>query len=202
MADPLRIALVDDDAAVLDALQLYLGRHGVDAVPFASAEALLAAGAGGFACIVADVRLPGASGVELMRRLVAVGRAPPVILITGHGDIDMAVAAIKQGATDFLEKPFDEARLLESIRLAAAQAARRGDEQRRREDLRARYDGLSERQRAVMDLAAAALSNKEIGQRLGISPRTVEIHRAWMMNRMGARNVADLVRIAMEIKGA
>jgi two-component system response regulator FixJ len=202
MAETIRIALIDDDEAVLDSLGLFLTRKGVLVHPFASADAFLTqAGAlDGVNCIVADVRMPGLSGVDLVRRLQAERVVIPVILITGHGDVDMAVAAIKLGAFDFIEKPFDEMRLLESIRKAGAQLRRDEDAAAQLRDLKSRRDSLSERQQQVMDLAAGGLSNKEIGQQLGISPRTVEIHRAWMMERMGARNLADLVRVAMQLK--
>ena len=151
--------------------------------------------------MVADVRMPGMSGLDLTRRFAEEGRDTPVILITGHGDIDMAVAAIKLGAFDFIEKPFDERRLLEAIRKAADARPPAPPESAELADLRARFKALSERQRQVLELAAAGLSNKEIAGRLGISFRTVEIHRSWMMERMGARNLAELVRMDMRIKG-
>jgi two-component system response regulator FixJ len=114
----------------------------------------------------------------------------------------MAVAAIKLGAVDFIEKPFDESRLLAAIRDAAGETRARRDAAADLADLRGRRDALTERQRQVLDLAVTGLSNKEIAVRLGISPRTVEIHRAWMMERMGARNLAELVRMDMQLKAA
>jgi two-component system response regulator FixJ len=144
--------------------------------------------------------MPGMSGVDLIRQLGAEGRIIPTILITGHGDIEMAVGAIKLGAVDFIEKPFDEARLLDSIRNAVSQGQRKQDAVAELSDLRARVESLSERQRQVMELAAVGLSNKEIGTRLGISPRTVEIHRAWMMEKIGAHNLAELVRMVMQLR--
>lgn len=202
MPDALRVALVDDDAAVLDSLRLYLSREGLTPLCFRSADAFLndRSAAGPFACVVADVRMPGTSGLDLVRKLAGEDGAPPVVLITGHGDIDMAVAAIKLGAADFIEKPFDEARLLDSIRTAARATARRAGETAQMSELRKRYEFLSERQRQVMTLAASGMLNKDIGQRLGISPRTVEIHRAWMMQRMGAANLAELVRMEIALK--
>jgi FixJ family two-component response regulator len=198
MAEMLRVALVDDDAAVLDALRLYLKRKGLSPTCFPTADAFLdkRGAEDPFACVVADVRMPGTNGLDLVRRLAAEGGMPPVVLITGHGDIDMAVTAIKLGAADFIEKPFDEAHLLAAIRAAAQRGEAHRDEAARLADLRARHASLSDRQRQVMELAASGLSNKDIAQRLGISPRTVEIYRAWMMNRMGARNLAELVRMA------
>jgi two-component system response regulator FixJ len=202
MAEPLRVALIDDDAAVLDSLRLYLSRKGLEITCFASADAFLgeSSHADPFACVVADVRMQGVSGIDLVRRLAPQAGTPPIVLITGHGDIDMAVAAIKLGAADFIEKPFDEARLLDAILAAAGASRLRQDESERRAELQTRYASLSDRQRQVMELAAKGLLNKEIAQHLGISPRTVEIHRAWMMTRMGARNLAELVRMEMELK--
>jgi two-component system response regulator FixJ len=204
MAEPTHVALIDDDEAVLDSLRLYLERKGLKVSCFGSADRFLAARnrADPFDCIVADVRMPGMSGLDLVRHL---GREPaivPVILITGHGDIDMAVAAVKLGAFDFIEKPFNESRLLESIQHALDQIRREQQSSAELSELRERFHGLSERQRQVMDLAVQGLSNKEIAARLGISPRTVEIHRAWMMERIGARNLVDLIHIEMQLKGA
>ena len=197
----MRVALIDDNLDVLDSLKLYLERQGIAVTCFASADAFVAGKDKGFDGVVADVRMPGLSGLDLVRRFAAQGRATPVILITGHGDIDMAVAAIKLGAFDFIEKPFDESRLLEAIRSAAGQARQKQIADAELSDMRARFEGLTERQRQVLELAVAGLSNKEIAGRLGISFRTVEIHRAWMMERMSARNLAELVRMEMQLKG-
>ncbi len=141
------------------------------------------------------------SGIDLVHRLKGEGLTAPVILITGHGDVDMAVAAIKVGAFDFIEKPFDEARLLASIRNAIEKNRQPEIDATELEKLQSRFNTLSSRQRQVMELAAAGLSNKEIGSQLKISPKTVENHRAWVMERIGARNIAELVRIAMKVQG-
>jgi two-component system response regulator FixJ len=197
--DDVHIALIDDDEAVLDSLRLYLEGRRIRVSPFASAEDFLTADFGGrpLDCVVADVRMPGLSGIDLVQRMVSDATPPPIILITAHGDIDMAVAAIKLGAVDFIEKPFDEKRLLASIQEAVDRIRQVRDESADLRELRARADSLTDRQREVMDLAAAGLSNKEIALRLQISPRTVEIHRAWMMERMQARNLAELVRMVV-----
>jgi two-component system response regulator FixJ len=197
----LRIAVIDDDEAVLDALRLYFARQNLEASCFADAEAFLAAIARSarFDCIVCDVRMPKISGLDLVKRLKGAGFSSPIILITGHGDIDMAVAAIKVGAFDFIEKPFDEARLLASIG-NAMEKARKPEAGAELKELQARFDTLSLRQRQVMKLAAAGMSNKEIGSQLKISPKTVQNHRAWVMERIGARNVAELVRMAMKVQ--
>jgi two-component system response regulator FixJ len=197
------IAVIDDDEAVLDSLRLYFARQNIETSCFASAKEFLAAIEGGqrFDCIVSDVRMPGMSGLDLVHRLKSGGLAAPVILITGHGDVDMAVAAIKVGAFDFIEKPFDEARLLASIHNAIEKNQRPEIDAAELERLRSRFMTLSARQRQVMELAVAGLSNKEIGSQLKISPKTVENHRAWVMERIGARNIAELVRIAMKVQG-
>jgi two-component system response regulator FixJ len=200
---PIHIAVIDDDEAVLDSLRLYFARQSIETACFASAKDFLAGIGRGqrFDCIVSDVRMPGMSGLELVHSVKAKGLTGPVILITGHGDVDMAVAAIKVGAFDFIEKPFDEARLLASIRNAIEQKQQPEIDAAELEKLQSRFDTLSARQRQVMELAVAGLSNKEIGSKLKISPKTVENHRAWVMERIGARNIAELVRIAMKIQG-
>jgi two-component system response regulator FixJ len=203
MADPVHIALIDDDEAVLDSLALYLARHDVKASRFKRTEDFLAAlnGAPPFDCVVSDVRLPGMSGLDLVRMLGERRFAAPIILITGHGDIDMAVSAIKIGAFDFIEKPFDEARLLASIRNAVEKSRQNASDAAEVERLQARFDSLTARQRQVMELTVAGLSNKEIALKLDLSVKTVENHRAWVMERIGARNLADLVRMAMQLRG-
>jgi len=199
MARPSHIALIDDDDAVLDSLSLYFRSQKVATSGFTSAQDFLAAlGADKpFDCIVSDVRMPGMSGLDLVRELKRREVATPIVLITGHGDVDMAVAAIKFGAANFIEKPFDESRLLASVREAIEESQQREDADREK-DLPARFQSLTTRQRQVMELAVAGLSNKEIGAQLDISPKTVENHRAWVMERIGARNIADLVRLAIK----
>jgi len=202
MADPIHIALIDDDPAVLDSLRLYFARQELNTSCFNASEEFLAAvdRSEQFDCVVSDVRMPGMSGLDLVRHLKARGFIWPIILITGHGDIDMAVSAIKIGAFDFIEKPFDETRLLASIRNAVEQKRQHMSDAIELEQLQSRFNSLSFRQRQVMELAAAGLSSKEIGMRLKISAKTVENHRAWVMERVGARNLAELVRMAMQIQ--
>jgi two-component system response regulator FixJ len=197
------IALIDDDAAVLDSLRMVLHNRGMHAECFPSGEAFLARTGVSPSCIVSDVRMPGLSGLDLQVELRARAVASPLILITGHGDIAMAVQAIKAGAFDFIEKPFDNAVLLESIGRAVASRAREQTDQDRVADWVVRMRELSGRQREVMGLLVRGLSNKEIALTLGLSPRTVENYRAWVMEKMGARTLADLVRmvVVLETKG-
>ncbi len=202
MTEPIHIALVDDDEAVLDSLRLYCARHHVTTSCFASAEALLADLDGGTRpeCIVSDIRMPGMSGLDLLHHLKERRVAAPLILITAVVELAMAVSAIKKGAFDFIEKPIDEIQLLTSIQTAVQLRRQQARDEAEIEELRSRFDALTTRQRQVMELAVAGMSNREIASRLDISYRTVEIHRAWLMERMGAKNVADLVRLAMKME--
>jgi len=202
MPDAIHIALIDDDAAVLDSLRLYFARQDVATSCFQETAEFLAAldRAESFDCVVSDVCMPGTSGLDLVRLLNERGFSRPIVLITGHGDIDMAVSAIKIGAFDFIEKPFDENRLLASIRNAVDKGRQRTNDAAELGKLQSRFNSLSARQRQVMELTVAGLSNKEIALQLDISSKTVENHRAWVMERIGARNLADLVRMAMQIR--
>jgi two-component system response regulator FixJ len=198
MADTLRIALIDDDEHVLEALRLLLLSKDMAPAAFASAKDFLAAldRAESFDCLVTDVRMPRMSGIELVEELNTRSVKIPAIIITGKGDIDMAVGAMKLGAVDFMEKPYNEARLLASIDKAVNRKDPRDDTPEVLA-LREKYDALTPRQRQVMQLAAQGLSSKEIARLLEISDRTVENHRAWLMDKMGARNLAELVRMAI-----
>ena len=197
------VALIDDDAAVLDSLRMVLVNRDMHVECFASAEAFLASlGLMAPACIVSDVRLSGLSGLDLQRALNERGNGTPLILITGHGDIAMAVRAIKAGAFDFIEKPFDNGLLLDSIRRAIESGARLRTQHHRTTELAARIAELSQRQRQVMEFVVQGLSNKQIAARLGLSPRTVENYRAWVMEKMGAGNLADLVRMVVLLEAS
>ena len=195
------IALIDDDEAILHSLTMLLERRGLKVRRYLSAENFLDDRAGEPpACIVSDIRMPGLSGLALQQELQKRDSAVPLIFITGHGDIAMAVKAIKDGAFDFIEKPFDETRLVASIGAAIESGARQRTRQGEIAELKMRAAELSPRQLEVMQLVADGLSNKEIAIRLDISPRTVENYRAWVMEKMGAHNLADLVRKALTLR--
>lgn len=202
MPDRSTVALIDDDDAILDSLQNYLRRRGFAVSCFRAAQPFLdALGTGElFDCVVSDVRMPGMSGVELQGALSRRMPRMPLIIITGHGDIDMAVSTIKAGAFDFIEKPIDDRRLASSIGEAITRNRDKLEEDRQLAELGKRYGELSDRQRQVMDLAIQGLSNKEIAAQLGISPRTVEHYRESAMERMQASRFAELIQMAMRLK--
>lgn len=193
------ISIVDDDPAVIDSLKLLLETRGYETDSHASAAEFLRSDVQS-ACVITDVRMPGMSGIELLKDLIAKGDGRPVILLTGHGDIEMAVQAIKMGAFDFIEKPFDTGRLFNTIVQAIDSAAENHAEQVQHAVWRERYATLTERQRDTMCLLVQGMANKEIAVRLGISPRTVEIHRTWVMNKMAANTLAELVRMGIALK--
>lgn len=201
MNENLHIAVVDDDEAVLESLRALLARRGMSTSVFGNARNCLDRVLAGqrFDCIVSDIRMPGMTGRALQAALREREDKTPLIFITGHGDVDMAVAALKAGADDFIEKPIDNVRLVKSIREAAAKAHGEKAALDKVANLRQRYDALSERQREVMLYAAQGHSNKEIASLLGLSARTVEHYREWVMEKMNAKNVAELVQMAMRL---
>ena len=193
-AERLTVYIVDDDASVRDSLALMLGLSGYSSALFADAEAFLAAWRPEWSgCVVADLRLPGRSGVELQAELRAKGSRLPFIIITAHGDVPTARAAFRAEAVDFLEKPFDHGQL----RAAIENAFSREKQRLRRAAESRRLATLTAREREVLEHAAQGLHAKEIAARLGISPRTVEVHKTRIMEKLGARNVAELVRFAL-----
>ena len=197
------VYVVDDDEAVRDALGMLFGSVGYEAETYATAAEFLA----GFdpertSCLVLDVRLPGMSGLELQRRLAAGKALPPIVFITGHGDVPMAVRAMKAGAVDFLEKPFNEQDLLDRIAGAFDREARDRGERRQLSELRRRFEALTPREHEVLELVVAGEANKVVASRLGVSQRTVEIHRAHVMSKMGAQSLAHLVRMALRLRDA
>lgn len=195
------VYVVDDDPAVRDGLKALLTVSGYRIEAFDSAESFLAAAdRGAVGCAILDIRMPGMNGLELQRELKRRGIALPVIIITGHGDVPLAVAALKAGAVDFLEKPFDSDALLASI----AEALRRNAAARvstfDRDTVAARVAQLTPREREVMDLVVAGHPNKVVADRLGIAVRTVEIHRARVMEKTEARNLSELIRMAIALE--
>jgi len=191
------VYVVDDDSAVRDSLRLLLKSVGLPCVTFESApEFLDAFEGGGRACLVADIRMPGMSGLELQAELNKRQLRLPLIFITGHGDVPMAVDAMKAGALDFLQKPFRDQDLLDRINQALAedQEWRAADEER--EAVEQLIATLTPREKQVMERVARGDANKVIAFDLNVSQRTVEIHRARVMEKMGVRTLADLVRMA------
>lgn len=195
------VDLIDDDAGVLHSLSAYLKVKKFLTRTHHSAEAFLRARErdGPADCIVSDVRMPRLTGLELQTLLNRSGWREPLILITGFASIDAAVSAIKAGAFDFIEKPISERRLVASIKAAVAQAQQVQAEQQEIADMRERVESLSPREREVLHLAARGLTSREIAAELGISPRTVEVHRAAVMHKTASTSVADLVRRVMQI---
>jgi two-component system response regulator FixJ len=192
------VTVIDDEASVRDAVAMLLETHGLTVVCFEGAASFLAAPyvAG---CIVSDVRMPEITGLDLLRRLQAAEDPRPVVLLTGHGDIELPLQANKLGAFDFVDKPFQNHPFLKILEQALAASESSLKVRLELEDLKTRHQTLSERQRDTMQFLVRGLSNKEIGQRLGISPRTVEIHRTWVMTKMSARSIADLVRMGLAL---
>lgn len=192
MADAL-VFVIDDDEAVRDALDMQLSAAGYAVAVFASAQAFLAAyDTTWHGCIVADVRMPGMTGIQLQEELVRRGIPLPVVVITGHADVPMAVAALKAGAVDFIEKPFRDEVLIAAVADALGRA-RHAAADRPAAD---HFAALTVREREVLDLLVAGLSSKEIAARLGISPRTVDVHRTHIMDKAKVHSIADLVRLA------
>ena len=192
------IHVVDDDAAMRDSLAFLLDVNGFQPKTYESANAFLSAAATGAAsCVISDIRMPGLSGVELVRALKSRGEACPVILITGHGDVALAVEAMKAGAVDFIEKPFDDAALLSAIRAALdTRSAKQGDSAAKKE-AEVRLADLSPRERDVLLGLVAGKINKVIAHDLNISPRTVEVYRANLMAKTGAHSMSELMRLAL-----
>jgi FixJ family two-component response regulator len=197
MTPRLVVHIVDDDAAVRDSLSLLFSLRGFPTATFASAEDFLEAVKPDWAgCVMADIRMPGMSGLDLQHALAARGIGLPVIIMTAHGDVPAVRAAFKASAVDFLEKPFDEDGPVDAVESAFALERHRLDSGGAASRARGVLESLSPREREVMALLVLGLHNREIAERLAISARTVEVHKARIMAKLGARNIADLIRLA------
>jgi two-component system, LuxR family, response regulator FixJ len=205
MPNDVLVHIVDDDEAVRESLAFLLDSASMASRTYESAEAFLAAlEQATSGCVVTDVRMPGMNGIDLLRHLRAAGRIIPMIVITGHGDVPLAVEAMKLGAFDFIEKPFDDEVLLHSIRSALAHLSDGSQRESERAAACERIATLSARERDVLEGLVAGKPNKTIAFDLGISPRTVEVYRANLMTKMQASSLSELVRMSLmasDLKG-
>jgi two-component system response regulator FixJ len=192
------VYVIDDDLAMRDSLEFLLGSAGFNVRLFESAVRFLEALPDlEFGCVLSDVRMPGLDGLELLKRLKTQRKQLPIIIMTGHGDIPLAVEAMKHGAIDFLEKPFEDDRVIARINEAIRQGQEHARDDALASEIVARIASLSPRERQVMDGLVAGLSNKLIAREYDISPRTIEVYRANVMTKMQAGSISELVRLAM-----
>ena len=192
------VFIVDDDAAIRFAMQALMDSVNLSHEIFASADEFLEKiGDQRPGCLVLDIRMPGLGGLELQEELINRGNTLPIIFITGHGDVPMAVEAMQKGAVDFIQKPFRDQELLDRIREALATDEERREAQQHHAEVAGRLERLTNREREVFDLVVTGKPNKVIAYELGVSQRTVEIHRARVMEKMQARSLADLVKMHM-----
>jgi RNA polymerase sigma factor (sigma-70 family) len=195
------IFIVDDDPSVRESTQLMLKSVGFDVKTFASAQDFLNAKLQeGLGCLILDVRMPGISGLDLQEKLVSAESPLPVIFITGHGTVPLSVRAMKAGAVDFLQKPFEEQDLLDAINRAITQQREKKSKKDEEDRLQQRLKALTSREYQVFSLLVTGMANKEIAYKLGTSERTVKAHRAQVMEKMKAGSFADLVRFAEKLK--
>jgi two-component system, LuxR family, response regulator FixJ len=198
MSQSAKVYVIDDDPAMRDSLEFLLGSAGFSVRLFDSAQGFLDELANLDAgCVLTDVRMPGIDGMELLRKLSSGARKLPVIVMTGHGDVPLAVEAMKLGALDFVEKPFDDERLIGMIETALAQNETGSKNEALSADMAARVASLTQRERQVMQGLVTGQSNKTIAREYDISPRTVEVYRANVMTKMQAGNLSELVRFAI-----
>lgn len=189
------VYIVDDDEALRDSLVWLLESTGLKSQTFDSAEAFLAAYSPLMnGCLILDIRMPGMSGLELHDKLNAIHATLPIIFITGHGDVPMAVAALKKGAVDFIEKPFNDQDMVRLIRAALLQDMKLHEARVQEADTQRRIEGLTPREREVLELIVVGRLNKQVADDLGISIKTVEVHRARVMEKMGVNSLAELVQ--------
>ena len=201
MSDQERVYIVDDDEAVRDSIGMLLETVDIPYVTYPDAQSFLAeADPSQVNCLVLDIRMPGMSGLELQEKLASMEVDVPIVFITGHGDIPMAVEAMRRGAVDFLRKPFRDQELLDRIQEALSQDAQNRGQAADVESLRARVAELTPREQEVFKRVASGQANKVIAIELGISERTVEIHRSQVMHKTGARSLAELVRMKLKLE--
>lgn len=195
------IHVIDDDEAVRQSLSFLLATAGHTVLEHPSARHFVDAGLPGadpdICCIITDVRMPGMTGIDLLHHLKEKGSTIPVIVVTGHGDVPLAVEAMKLGAADFLEKPFDDVAILDTVKAALSRRAKDNQHDALRGEVADRIAGLSQRERQVLECLVAGQANKTIAYELGISPRTVEVYRANVMTKMKAQSLSELVRMAL-----
>lgn len=193
-----RVYVIDDDVAMRDSLSFLLEAANFEVALFESATNFLEVLPSlEFGCVVSDVRMPGIDGIELLQRMKTLDSRFPIVIITGHGDVPLAVEAMKLGAVDFLEKPFEDDRLIGMINAAIRQGEPAAKDEAVTRDIASRIAALSPRERQVMDGLIAGLSNKMIARNYDISPRTIEVYRANVMTKMQANSLSELVRLAM-----
>ncbi len=191
--------IVDDDRAVLDSLCWLLEGEGIATSAFASAEDFLNQYDDGWqGCILLDVRMPGTSGLDVQDTLAKRGNRLPIIVITGHADVPVAIRAMKAGAFDFIEKPFSDDVMIDCIRRAMEEAGRDREATAHRNEIRSRYQGLTPREQEVLERVVDGQANKVIAAELKLSVKTVEVHRSRIMQKMRARSLSELVRMAVE----
>lgn len=203
MSEQITVFIVDDDADVRLSLKMLIESVGLAAETFESAQVYLDSfDPSRPGCLILDVRMKGMSGLTLQEHLSKKPLCPPIIIITGHGDVPMAVRAVKAGASEFLEKPFNEQHLLDSIHIAIEQDAEQRGKALRLAEIQARVDRLTEREKEVMELIVAGKLNKNIASDLNISQSTVEAHRSKVMDKMEARTLSDLMRMIISLRSS
>jgi len=198
-----KVYIVDDDDAVRRSLELLLKTVNIESVGFASGDEFVDQfDAGMQGCIVLDIRMPGMSGLDVQKTLKEHGNSMPIIFITGHGDVPMAVEAMQHGAFDFVQKPFREQELMDRVSHALSHSQELHEEEALRRDVRTRYETLTPREREIMSCVVRGQANKVIAMDRDVSQRTVEIHRARVMEKMMARSLAELVRMSLLLEEA
>ncbi|MBE0487981.1 MAG: response regulator transcription factor [Halomonas sp.] len=194
------IAVVDDDQDLRESLAWLLDSVGLASRAFADGEAFLAADPDAFDVVLLDVRMPGLSGLQVQQRLNERGDELPVIFMTGHGDVPMAVAALKAGALDFIEKPFNHQQLIDTVQQALREHQRARQSREQRDALQARYAALRPKERQILVHVAEGMTSREVAEHLGISAKTVEVYRLRAMKALGASSLAELVRLCVALE--